>query len=160
LSCETHFIKGRLEFVRVYLDLCAIQRPLDTYSQTRVALEAEAVLGILTLCDTGRLELVSSEALGYEMEQNVWPVRKEHARAFLAKARIVATLDDAVEKRAKTFKKLGVKPLDALHLALAEAAKVDYFCTCDDRLLRKVKRIQGLKMKAVSPIELIQELET
>ena len=49
---------------------------------------------------------------------------------------------------------------DALHLALAEAAGVDYFCTCDDRLLRRIRQIQGLKVKAVSPIQLIEELGT
>jgi predicted nucleic acid-binding protein len=145
--------------VRVYLDSCAIQRPLDTYTHTRIVLEAEAVLGILALCEAGQLELVSSEALEYETEQNPWPVRKEHARAALAKARMVAIVDDAVEEHAKAFTELGVKPLDALHLALAEAAGVDYFCTCDDRLLHKIKQIQGLKVKVASPIELIQEFE-
>ena len=47
----------------------------------------------------------------------------------------------------------------AKHLALAEAADVDFFCTCDDRLLRRIRQIQGLRVKAVSPVELIQELE-
>jgi hypothetical protein len=37
--------------IKVYLDLCAIQRPLDTLNQVRIVLEAEAVLGILALCD-------------------------------------------------------------------------------------------------------------
>ena len=53
---------------KVYLDLCAIQRPLDTPNQVRVVLEAEAVLGILSLCDAGQIELISSEALVYETE--------------------------------------------------------------------------------------------
>ena len=29
--------------MKIYLDICAIQRPLDSYTQIRVALEAEAV---------------------------------------------------------------------------------------------------------------------
>lgn len=49
--------------MRIYLDLCAIQRPLDTFDHVRIALEAEAVLGILSLCDTEQVELISSEAL-------------------------------------------------------------------------------------------------
>lgn len=146
--------------MKAYLDSCAIQRPLDTRNQLRIALEAEAVLGILTLCESGQLELVSSEALEYEMEQSPWPVRKEHARAVLAKAEVTVDVDDAVEERAREFVTLGVKPLDALHLALAEAAKVDYFCTCDDRFLRCIRSIAGLKVKALSPIELIEEVET
>ncbi|RMD73126.1 MAG: PIN domain-containing protein [Chloroflexi bacterium] len=38
--------------------------------------------------------------------------------------------------RAQQFLAYGLKPLDALHVALAEAGKADYFCTCDDRLRR------------------------
>ncbi len=144
--------------MKVYLDSCAIQRPLDTYSHTRVILEAEAVLGLLALCDSGQLELVSSEVLEYEMEQSPWPVRREHAKAILAKARVVAVVNDSVESRAKSLIKLGVKPLDALHVALAESAGVKYLCTCDDKLLRRLKQIEGLQVKAVSPIELIQEV--
>jgi hypothetical protein len=60
---------------KVYLDVCAIQRPLDTPNQVRVALEAEAVLGILSLCDAGQIDLISSEALVYETEQNPLSIR-------------------------------------------------------------------------------------
>jgi hypothetical protein len=33
--------------VKIYLDLCATQRPLDTANQVRIVLESEAVLGII-----------------------------------------------------------------------------------------------------------------
>ncbi len=145
--------------MKIYLDSCAIQRPLDTYTHARITLEAESVLAILALCETGRLELVSSEALEYEAEQNPWPVRKEHAQAVLAKAHVVVAVNAQVERRAKTLGELGMKPLDALHLALAEASGADYFCTCDDRLLRKIRQIPELAAKVVLPTELIQEIE-
>jgi len=72
--------------VKVYLDLCAIQRPLDIPNKVRIVLEAEAVLGILSLCDAGQIGLVSSEALVYETEQNPLPIRREHSYSVLAKA--------------------------------------------------------------------------
>ncbi len=50
--------------------MCAIQRPLDTPGHVRILLEAEAVLGILSLCEAGTIEIVSSDALIYENEQN------------------------------------------------------------------------------------------
>ena len=53
----------------------------------------------------------------------------------------------------------GLKPLDALHLALAETGKVDYFCTCDDKLLRNAKRVEDLMVKVINPVDLIQEIE-
>ena len=122
-------------------------------------LEAEAVLGILALCDAGQVELISSEALIYEIEQNPLPVRQEHAYAVLAKAKGIATMTGDVKSRAAQFLDFGIKPLDALHLALAEASKVDYFCTCDDLLLRVSKRITGLQVKVLSPLDLVQEIE-
>jgi hypothetical protein len=122
--------------MKVYLDICAIQRPLDTANQARIMLEAEAVLGLVTLCDAGQLELVSSEALIYETEQNPLPVRREHAFAILGKAQSVVTVDKIVKDRAEQFIQQGIKPLDSLHLALAEASQVDNFCTCDDQLFR------------------------
>jgi len=145
--------------VKIYLDVCAIQRPLDTPNQVRILLESEAVLGILALCDVGQLMLVSSEALTYETEQNPLLVRQEHASGILAKAKIFVRLSTKVNSRAAQLVELGFKPLDALHLSLAEAGKVDYFCTCDDQILQKSRHMTDLCVKVVSPIELVQEIE-
>ena len=68
-------------------------------------------------------------------------------------------LDEDIEIRAHEFLKLGFKPLDALHLASAEAANANYFCTCDDRFLRRAKTIDDLKTVVITPLELIEELD-
>ena len=47
----------------VYLDTCSIQRPFDDQSQTRIVLEAEAVLGVIDRIEIGEVELLSSEVL-------------------------------------------------------------------------------------------------
>jgi len=64
-----------------------------------------------------------------------------------------------VNERAVQFLGHGIKPLDAVHLALAEASKADYFCTCDDQLARRAQRIRDLRVKVISPLDLIQEIE-
>ena len=51
---------------------------------------------------------------------------------------------------------LGLKGRDALHLAAAENARVNYFVTCDDKLLRRARRI-GSTVRVVSPLELSEE---
>ncbi len=145
--------------MKVYLDMCAIQRPLDTPSQVRILLEAEAVLGLLSLCERGMIELVSSDALVYENERNPSPIRREYGTAVLAQARYTIRVTPYEKERANQFVRRGIKPLDALHLALAEAGEVDYFCTCDDQLRRQARRMRDLAVKVVSPIELIQEIE-
>lgn len=145
--------------MKIYLDLCAIQRPLDTPNQIRIILESEAVLGIINFCDSGQAELLSSEALLYEGEQSSLPIRKEHTFAVLAKARRIIKITAKEELRAAELMTFGIKPLDALHMALAESANVDYFCTCDDKLLQNSNRATELTIKVVNPVELVQEIE-
>jgi predicted nucleic acid-binding protein len=145
--------------MRVYLDNCSLQRPLDSRARTRIVLEAEAILGVLRLWEAGRVELVSSEVLLFEIERDINRVRQEYALEVLSKARRTVRLNERIEKRAAKFVTLGIKPLDALHLASAEEARADYFCTCDDRFLGKARTISGLRTRAVSPVELIEELE-
>ena len=53
----------------------------------------------------------------------------------------------------------GFKPLDALHIALAETGNADYFCTCDDRLLRNARKVKDLMVKVINPVDLVQEIE-
>jgi predicted nucleic acid-binding protein len=117
-------------------------------------------LGILSLFESGKIDLVSSEILLFEIGQNPNPTRQEYALNVIAKAKTFVILDERVEKRAREFDALGIKPLDALHLASAEEGCADYFCTCDVSFFRKAKNISGLKTKVVSPIELIEEVES
>lgn len=146
--------------MKIYLDLCAIQRPLDTPNQIRIVLESEAVLGIISLCDAaGRVELLTSEALLYEGDQGTLSVRKEHTLAVLGKAKGVVKITEKEKYRAANLMVFGIKPLDALHLALAESGNADYFCTCDDKLLRNAKKVKDLRVKVVNPVDLVQEIE-
>jgi predicted nucleic acid-binding protein len=144
--------------MQIYLDMCSIQRPLDTKTQLRIAVEAEAILGIIALCESGQVDLMASDALVFETDQNPHPVRKRHALEVLAKATVFVQTDQRVEERARAFQALGLKPLDALHLASAVEAQADYFCTCDDRLLRRAHTADTLHTKVVSPLELIAEV--
>lgn len=145
--------------MKIYLDLCAIQRPLDTPDQVRIALESEAVLGIIALCDLGQVELLSSEALLYEGEQGSLPIRIEHTHGVLAKAKETVKVTEKEKLRASQLMTSGIKPLDALHVALAESGSAEYFCTCDDRLLQNARQAKDLMVKVVSPVDLIQEIE-
>ncbi len=144
---------------KIYLDTCSIQRPLDSRTQVRIILEAEAVLSILRWCEADQLTLVASDALSFETERNPNPTRREYALGILDKAEEWAVLDETVESRARAFNVLGIKPLDALHLASAEAVQADYFCTCDDRLRNQARQIEDLNVQVVSALDLIKEIE-
>ena len=138
--------------------MCSIQRPLDTKSHPRIAVEAEAILGVLTLCEAGHMELLNSDTLVFELERNPHPVRKEYALKVLANATGFVQTNDRIEETARSFQAEGIKPMDALHLASAVVAEANYFCTCDDRFLKRAKTVDTGQAKVVSPYELIVEV--
>ena len=138
--------------------MCALQRPLDDQTQLRLKLEAVAVLSILEHCRTGGAELVSSDALTFETNQNPHPDRRTFAETVLADAGVHQPLTPAVQSRAMVLEAGEMKPLDALHVASAEAAGAVYFCTCDDRLLRRARVAVTPPLRAMSPLELTTEL--
>ena len=145
--------------MKIYLDCCSLQRPFDDKSQPRIAVEAEAVLVILALCESDRLKLISSDALLFEIGCIPDKDRKDDALAIHKVANETVELTPEIEALARKLGASGLKPLDALHLAFASASKVDYFCTCDDKFLKIVKSFKGLNTKVVSPTELVMELE-
>ncbi len=145
--------------MRLYLDICAIQRPLDDQSQPRVRLEAEAVIVLIELCEAGQLQLVGSAAHEIENAQNPYPDRRAHAADLLATAPHRALTTSEVARLAAAYEQEGMKRLDALHLASAVVAEADFFCTTDDKLLRRGRRLDTRACSVVSPLELITRLD-
>jgi hypothetical protein len=144
--------------MRVYLDACSLQRPLDDRSQPRINVEAEAVLTILELVESGHLELWSSEPLQFEISRIPDADRKVSVGEILESASRTIELVDEIEAHAESLIKAGIHPMDALHLASACWAKADFFCTCDDKLLKKGKRLKSLAVAVVSPLQLVAEV--
>jgi hypothetical protein len=144
--------------MKIHLDMCSVQRPLDTKTQVRVAMEAEAILSILALCASGYATLLASDALVFETVQNPHPIRRHYAFGVLAMATEFVLTDSHVEARARAFHAVGIKPLDALHLASAVAAQAEYLCTCDDRFLRRAQVIDTPPTQVLAPLALVAEI--
>jgi predicted nucleic acid-binding protein len=147
--------------MRIYLDACSLNRPFDDQTQNRVHLEAEAVLSILEMAQSGKLEIVGSDIIDDEISRMPDNERLEKVKLLLALASSHAALTSAVERRAIELTGWNIAPLDALHLASAESAHADYFLTTDDALLRKASRHESdLKVKVENPAKwLIQEIK-
>jgi predicted nucleic acid-binding protein len=126
--------------MRVYLDTCAVQRPLDDKHSLRVATESEAILNIIAAIQEGKIKLVVSSVLIYETSLIVRSVRRLHSEAVLGLATLSVKISPEMKKRSQHFARFGIKPMDALHLASAESADCDFFCTCDDRFFQACKR--------------------
>ena len=147
-----------VRLMRLYFDTCSLQRPLDDRSHPRILLEAEAMLALLSYCQRGQADLIVSDMVVFESRNNPHPQKREFVTAIIEHADERVALTTAIEQRAITFEQRGIKAVDALHLALAEAAQVDYFCTCDDRFYRRALDLADLHIKVRRPLELAQEI--
>jgi predicted nucleic acid-binding protein len=62
--------------------------------------------------------------------------------------------DESILRRGEALERDGLKAMDALHVACAEALGCDYFITCDKRL---INRCVGLQLKVINPLDLVLE---
>lgn len=145
--------------MRIYLDMCCLQRPMDDQTHLRIHIEAEAILGILAWCEAGNADLVNSVALEYEVDHNPHPPRQAFVQEILSKSSLIVQATDSVEQHARNYGTHGIKVLDALYLACAVEAQAHYFCTCDDRFLRRAKQMDTGQTTVVSPLELMEVIE-
>ncbi|MCX7012572.1 MAG: PIN domain-containing protein [Candidatus Sumerlaeota bacterium] len=122
-------------------------------------LEADAVLGLIDLSRTPEFELVASDILRFKIRNGQNAVRREYAADVLLAAEFDVHITDAIRQRAHDLERFGIAPVDALHIASAEAAEADCFCTCDDDVLEKVGSPAVFKVRIVSPLDLILEIE-
>ena len=144
--------------MRVYLDNCCLQRPLDNQTQPRISVETEAVFALLAAAKSGEISLCNSEVLQYEIARVPDDVRRFEALSLLSLASEQLVVTDAAEELAISFERHGLRALDALHLAVASLAKVDYFCTSDDKLFRKAQDIPCLGCKVITLLNLVVEI--
>lgn len=113
----------------------------------------------MELCESGQIRLATSEALEFETDRNPHPTRRLYASEVLARAATRIERSARLVERARQLNVAGLAPLDALHLASAIEGRADYFCTCDDKLLRRARELVQPPPKIVSPLALIEELE-
>ncbi|MEW5767610.1 MAG: PIN domain-containing protein [bacterium] len=124
----------------------------------RIILEADSILGLIDFCKGNCADLITSDILRYEIRncQNI--IRREYAEDVLKKAGVDVPLTEEIRKRAVELEGLGFRGVDALHLASAEAGNADFFCTCDDEIVKKAKSKKVCKIKALLPTDIIKEI--
>ena len=84
--------------IRVYLDTSVYNRPFDDQTQKKIALETEAVLGILGMIENKEIELVNSSILDYENSRNPKFNQKQNMIVFQQMANIRQAKTKEVEK--------------------------------------------------------------
>ena len=82
------------------------------------------------------------------------PSRVSGWKRCLSLATEYQRVDESIRKHAQEFEKQGIAAIDALHIATAKSANVDFFIACDDRLLKKGRQF---KMKSMNPVDFVQK---
>ncbi|MGH8066314.1 MAG: hypothetical protein ACRERE_13975 [Candidatus Entotheonellia bacterium] len=140
----------------MYLDLNCFNRPFDDQSQDRIARETAAAFLVLQRIIDGTDHLPWSAVLEFENSQHPLMDRRTEIARWTPRAVVNVAISDQVSARAQTLTEAGFGALDAAHVACAEAAACDCFLTCDDRLIRRARRVQ-LAVRVQNPVEFVEE---
>ena len=143
--------------MRLYLDNCALNRPFDNLRQPRIADEARAVSVLLDRVRDGADTMLDSSALRDEGRACPDGWRRAQVRRLRRLATTFQEVDESAALRTTRLMARGLSDFDALHIALAESAEADYLVTADDRLLKAVASMTDLRVKVVSPVDLVQK---
>lgn len=139
--------------MRVYLDVCCLNRPFDDQTQDRIRLEAEAVLLILRHFESKDWYWLGSEAITLEINRTPDQERQRRVRLLVDAIQEHVRLGAAEISRARELEQIGFQTFDALHIACAEAGSADVFLTTDDRLLRLARRsVQQMLLTIDNPL--------
>ena len=146
--------------MKVYLDVCCLNRLFDDQRQLRVATETAAIERLLERVAQGVLIDVSSAMAEAEIERMPDADRRRKVSAMLPDVRRIMPLTDALLDAAEKLRRAGFGLADAVHLAAAARWNVDVFLSVDDRLLRAAKRNRAkLSFRVLNPVAFLQELD-
>jgi predicted nucleic acid-binding protein len=147
--------------MKIYFDVCCLNRPFDDHTQDRVRLESEAVLTILDSCGIKGNIFLSSEVIDIEISKIPDDDRKQKVIFLFTISQSFIIVDIDIEKRAMELEKLNFSSFDSLHIACAERGNADILLTTDDNLLRKALQNKNiLKGRVENPVKwLMEEIE-
>lgn len=129
-------------WMRIYLDACCVNRPFDDQTQQRVRIESEAIRLILEACGQGSHRWVTSEVVEDELRRTPDAQRRSMALDLLRFADEHLMITPQAIALARGYVTQGIGPVDALHLALAEAGACDMLLTTDDDFVRRARSVR------------------
>jgi hypothetical protein len=139
--------------MKIYLDVCCLNRPFDDQNQPRIRLEAEAILFILHHLHLRDWEWFGSDALALEIDQTPNLERRNSLWLMAAKVHHWIAIQSIEANRSQQLEQLGFHAMDALHLACAESATANIFLTTDDKLLKLATRLSPqLQVTVANPV--------
>ena len=145
--------------MRIYFDVCCLNRPFDDQSQQRIRLEAEAITFLFQRIQEQSWCWLGSPALLVEIKQTPDRARRQAMLLLTDQINEQIPLSEAVLTRMAQLQQAGFTSLDAAHLAFAENGRCDLFLTTDDRLIRISQRLTPpLPFRIENPLRWLQEI--
>jgi len=141
----------------IYLDICCFNRPFDDQSQLLIRLQTEAKLYVQEAIRQGIFSLAWSAVMDLENVANPDIERRETIAVWKKLARVDVDTRPDVEAVAEELTRLGIKPMDALHVASALAGGATWLLTTDKALLRKMQN--DPRLHVVDPIDFIKIIQ-
>ncbi|HAK89356.1 MAG TPA: PIN domain-containing protein [Nitrospiraceae bacterium] len=144
--------------LRIYLDVCCLNRPFDDQTQDRIHLESEAILSVLNYSRNLNWTVIGSEIMDVEISRIPDSEKKLKVSILASMHQSYVAIDRYIEIRALELTRLGFKAFDALHIACAEKGDADVLLTTDDGLLSKAVQLSSLKIEVKNPLEWVAEV--
>lgn len=145
--------------MRIYLDVCCLNRPFDDHTQDKIRLESEAVVIILSHISDKKWQMISSEIIDFEISRTPDPDRRMKVLILSKHATEKIKISTKIINRAKKFHESRIRSIDALHLACAEKGNVDVFLTTDDLLIKKCyQKREEIHVKVSNPLTWLMEV--
>lgn len=141
--------------LKLYLDMCVFNRPFDDQSQPRIMIETQIFIMLMAMISEGLFDLFNSFALEYENSKNPNVENMMKISDFLEYSTDYIHYSEDILDRSLEFEKLGLSGLDAIHIACAEKANADFFVTCDDRLIRKIQRVDNVRIACYTIVDFV-----
>lgn len=113
--------------MKIYLDVCCLNRPFDDQTQDRIRLESEAILTILGRYQSREWQLVGSQVIEFEISKIPDGERRQKVSILAGLAELKVLIDKEIRRCAIELQNLGFKPFDTLHISSARRVMPMFF---------------------------------
>ena len=144
--------------MRIYMDVCCLNRPFDDCNNDRISIESEAILKILYRCQEESWQLLGSDTIDLEISRTSDLDKKQKVLSLYSTASFKIGFNAEIELLAQSYQQYGLKLFDSVHLACAEYAHVDVLLTTDKSFLYKAQQIGNLHTKVENPVNWLMEV--
>lgn len=121
--------------ILVYLDTNVYSRPFDDQTQPDIQREANAFVEIISEVEAGRLILLCSDILEFEVHNILSEDKRSKVECYLELCdKYIQTSDDVSGLGKRIQSHCHIRPRDALHVAAALVGQARYFLSCDRKV--------------------------